>query len=619
MAWNIKYYGEWKDFDGNSNRLEILTEKTVTAKEINVNSFVIDYPGIDLFGEQAVYGCGAKIGIMSESKLFYLGELYTIEPKGLQVRHYLNSSLNYIGYLDTEQYTDDFSQRINYNIELTSNNGFAVLDRIKMADEYNQVLTGVHRAVDVIKMALIKLSIDFNNIYIGLSTSLEGGLPSNETILHKLFVKSGNYIDEKGNVMSSREVINEILVPLSARMYIQGNDIFIVDINELANESLTLKSFSFESLLYGETIVINNSNDIDTRLGGYSLSMQPGVSKVAVKFNKYVYELPRDFEFNFDNKVSEITRTNEDEINFIEKEYTAQEGIVLSDSKLISLTDTSQADKIDYFIRSSGSTIPSYDPSIPFDVPVSFTVHTGIYPVSSKNHIKLGFKMMIEDLDNINKEYNVQALYYRINYRFRLGDKIFFNNSVANKSWETQTLVDEQGTPYSATSITHYPQYSIDINKYYDAHNYNTEGLFAKLNNDESANEQLTSIDGDDELLIEFIIPQPIQLFRGSGEYWGADKNLRIRVKDIQVTIMAEDEWGNLYGIDNTDDEYGGNIDANYINDLKIETKHGTDLEDNSRGGFIIKLSGSYTDSDFATNNRLVNLNSLIGGVHWNN
>ncbi|MFW6016816.1 MAG: hypothetical protein ACOCRK_10295, partial [bacterium] len=170
MAWNIKYFGEWKDLNDNDNRLEILTNENVTEKEVRITSFVIDYSSIDLFSDKAVYGCGAKFSLMSESKLFFLDELYTIKPQGLKVIHYLNSNINYVGFLDTEQYTDEFSNQINYNVDLTSNNGIAVLDRIAISDNNDDNLNDIYKAIDVIKYGLNKLSIDFNKIHIGLST-----------------------------------------------------------------------------------------------------------------------------------------------------------------------------------------------------------------------------------------------------------------------------------------------------------------------------------------------------------------------------------------------------------------------------------------------------------------
>ncbi|RCW38659.1 hypothetical protein [Marinilabilia salmonicolor] len=599
--WNLRYYSDWIDDKGNENRVEIHSHLMAGTQSIRLTGFSIHYPEFDLFSDKAVYGAGANLTIVSENALDYLDELYTINPKGLLLKHYVGSTLNFTGYLDTEQYRDDFFNPVNYDFSISANNGIAVLDRIKISDDTDSELSGIYNALDVVKFALNKLEISYDNIYMGVSSTIEG-LASDETILHKLNVKAANYVDEKGNWMSCREVINAILLPLTLKLFVVGNDVYIVDINSLADDNITLKQYSFSDLTYVQDVTNSNVFDIDKVVNSNVLTKQPGVSKVDVKFNKYVYDnvikSPLDLS-TFSDLVSDTNVTNSEGSEYNIKRYKNCVNYTNLDTNddtvyFEKITNVNKPSEVDYTARVRGITPVNNSPVF------SVEVETDLNLLSSKNlYLKLFGDIMVCDDSDFYKERIINDYFNAYFYvQYKVGSQYYNPYS---------------GWSETASNITaeHYDYYSdgnndarYTINKWHSLEN----GTY--INGDQ--------FDG-------ILIPLTSDLFQSAESIDGGKLTIKIgmytsimnlsefilRFKNLGVGFVEKDEWGNYLEVSNADDEYQGKIDSYYINDLQVETKQGTDSEANSRGMFILRVNGVYTDSDYATNERYALLNSV--------
>lgn len=612
---NIKYWDEWKDFEDNTNRLEILTEDIVTPERVTIKSFQLKNK-VELFDEKSTVGVGAEFSIISPTKLQYLSDLYTINIKELKVIHYLNGVINFVGYMDTEQYSDDFSDRVNYEIELTANNGIAILDRIKLSDDNGNVLTGIKSAFDILRYILRKLGIGYEYVNIALSTSIPGlTLLSSENILQKIHVNTDNYIDEKGNVMSCREVLDSILLPLTAQLFIEENQVYIVDINNMAKDSITYKRYGNTHsnyvmfLPYDSTFTINNLFDIDEITGSHNVGYQSGVSKIDVKFNKYLYD-----------KITELQIADEVISNKVITE-------IVDNWRLEYFTNCDRYQKFNASTLFVKQTKTDDYKDVEFYVKAlkdsKIVIDTGIQLVSSKTRLKLTGEFMVEFMEKFNQPqnltivnsgvgnwyfdapyfYSIQVPWFRI--KIKIGNYIYTKNG-----WE---LITSETDKYQQVYWMRDLFTPLKINQYLNLENAlitsygesagSNDTNIIHLNNDNGVGDKTKSIHGGN-LIIEIETP------KGIG-FWG-DKNdvYSFRFKDLGVSIEEEDENGNFRAIGNNDAEYQGTLNDDFIDDRSLDLIHGTDNLI-SRGGLLIKRSGLYSDSDFATNERLVNISDL--------
>ena len=621
--WYVKYYSDWKDFKGNDNRIEILTKGVVVAKEVKISSFTINHPTIDLFSNIAVYGSGANITLISENRLDYYNELYSINPQTFLFKHYLNNSLNFVGYLDTEQYQDYFANGVNYEFSITANDGISVLDRIKISDNNGNELDGIYNALDVIKYALNKLNIDYNYLYLGINTTIEN-IASNETLLHKLNIRSANYVDEKGNWMSCREVINAILLPLTLKLHIIGNDVYIVDINKLASENnLTLKQYNFSNLSYVKNVTITNLFEINKSLNNSVLNKQSGVSKVDLKFNKYIYD---DIRIDINEKtvsdfISETEITNNLDKTYNVKRFKGCENYTNLDNNADSayfeqITDVVNPDNVDYTVRIKG--LSDIDKPVETFTPVySLEIDSRIDLVSSNYYIKLkGEAMAVDD----SKFLAHHELNYVLDFSF------YLKVQIGNKYYSKEHGWTNNPNSYLTVNILDYlkttGETKITVNQWFSLNG----ATFDTVPNNLSIND--LKFNG-------IIIPLNSDLFKSANTIEGGRLKFQIgtynkryygpasdgvtlpyidgvmRFKNLSVSIVEKDQWGNYIEVDNNDIEYQGTIDENYVNSLFVETLHGTDAEGTGRGIYLINISGKYDDSKYATNQRIVGLNSV--------
>ena len=164
-----KYYYDFKSVDGKNHTVEIWqdTPTVIIATKINgaPYPFVVTLPGIT-HKFQPVRGTGADLNLFATSTMQFM-DLYTANMQEYQVRHYINSTLNWCGFLDTELFSSDLSRQKNYSVEITANDGFALLDRINYVQSDGSKYTGFTSQYELLKFIIQKLNLPYINIYIG--------------------------------------------------------------------------------------------------------------------------------------------------------------------------------------------------------------------------------------------------------------------------------------------------------------------------------------------------------------------------------------------------------------------------------------------------------------------
>lgn len=245
---NIAYYYEFRGLDNVFNRVEILTNSSVTAKEVTGTGtpFVLTYS--DAKKLDPVQGAGATIGLVSH-EVFEFVSLHTDDMQGYMIKMYRAGKLYWVGWLDPELYEEQLSDYPPYPVEFTAAD-FNVLERLKYKDENDANYTDIVSMKEHLKRCLSALALPFEKIYIGCSTTAEGiTLSDSETVLDKLYVMSANFYDEENEPMSCREVIESILQPFGLMMVQRDGNIYIYDYNTI-EDGLSMKCYNYANWTY---------------------------------------------------------------------------------------------------------------------------------------------------------------------------------------------------------------------------------------------------------------------------------------------------------------------------------------------------------------------------------
>lgn len=60
------------------------------------------------------------------------------------IKIYKNNNLFYLGYLETELYSENFRYATKYEVKIVANDGIGMLDRLDFLDDNNDPFTGVN-------------------------------------------------------------------------------------------------------------------------------------------------------------------------------------------------------------------------------------------------------------------------------------------------------------------------------------------------------------------------------------------------------------------------------------------------------------------------------------------
>lgn len=231
-----KYYYTFRNIQNEQHTVEFWknTGDVITAEEIrcDANPFIVTYPAVD--NKLApVRGSGCEISLLSTDSMKFI-DLYTNDMLEMQIRLFKGTDMIWIGYLDSQLYSEPFDQYDNYPVSLTGNDGLALLDRIDFLNSYGYKYYSFQSNWYIITEILNKLNIKWNNIYVGLSTvSYEIQYSASTSMFSETYVLCDNFYDEDNKPMSCREVLENILRLFGAYIQMVDGNIYITDINSL--------------------------------------------------------------------------------------------------------------------------------------------------------------------------------------------------------------------------------------------------------------------------------------------------------------------------------------------------------------------------------------------------
>lgn len=229
---NIKYSHEFYGSDGVLNRFEILTADPAVEEEVlcSSNAFTLEY--LNTRKLDTVRGAQATIRLLSTEVFEFVG-LHTDNMQDFLVKFYREGVLCWMGWLDSELYREQLSDTPPYVVEFSAAD-FNVWERLKYRDSNEGSYTDIVPLITHLKRCLDKLGLPFQNLYIGCSTVPNGiEMAEGETVLHKIYIQSGNFYDEDNEPMTCREVVDSILKPYGLTLIQKGGDVYIYDLNTI--------------------------------------------------------------------------------------------------------------------------------------------------------------------------------------------------------------------------------------------------------------------------------------------------------------------------------------------------------------------------------------------------
>ena len=313
MAYQQKYYFNFVSLNGHANRVELWQDTTATLTAIEVDTmampFSIELPGIkDKF--QTVRGTGCEINLLSATSFQFFTGLYHVNKMEFLIKHYIDGVINWLGFLDTELSRESYSYATNYPVQVTGNDGFAILDRIQFLQGVTDAspgayYTGIKSLFEILTIIVNRIAgLPIAQIQISLSTTSPAvTIGSTETILHQTFIDTANFIKEDGTAETMRKVLEAILMPFGAIIFQDKGNIRITDINSMAAASaITSKVYTLQWVLVGafyqyqwnyySTITENPATTISAvgYMGtGQEIEISGGKNKQVVSYSPYPY------------------------------------------------------------------------------------------------------------------------------------------------------------------------------------------------------------------------------------------------------------------------------------------------------------------------------------------
>lgn len=187
---------------------------------------VIDWA--EMKKDEVFWSSTATLTIESPGDRTYAG-LYTIRPGAVRIRVYrggLSGRYYWGGYLDPEFYEEPYERADKYNVSLTFSD-FGILSRKKFNPGGRKLLS----IKDIFDLA------GFGSLDVPYVSSIHPGTESDDAPrrldIEDIYVQSDNFIDEDGEEMSMRDVIEGVLRPLGLHLAWRGGRLALFDLNGL--------------------------------------------------------------------------------------------------------------------------------------------------------------------------------------------------------------------------------------------------------------------------------------------------------------------------------------------------------------------------------------------------
>lgn len=295
MAYQQKYYYTFYSIDNKLNRVELWqdTSTTLTAEQVDSMGMPFSVEMTDLESKfTSVRGTGCEINLLSYSDMKFFTGLYHVDKKEFIVKHYIDGSINWLGYLNSEMMRETYSLATNYPVQVTGNDGFALLERIQFLQTNGSYYTGVKSLFEILTICIDRIELPFTAINIALATTSPTlSIGSNNTLLNLTYIDTANFYKEDGTAETMRKVLESILEPHGAFIVQKNGALWITDIHSMAGAaSLSFKSFTGSTWTYSSTISYNplvTISDVGYMGTDTEIEISGGKNKQVVNYSPY--------------------------------------------------------------------------------------------------------------------------------------------------------------------------------------------------------------------------------------------------------------------------------------------------------------------------------------------
>lgn len=299
MAYGLSHNIEWKDRENVDSKVEILENGysgSVTDCVPAEDPLLVDIAPMDPNIFMPVIGKGATINLISETNGQFMG-MYTIDPVKRMIKCFKNGNANpwFLGYINTEQYGEEYFMEDGYSVTIHCNDGFNILNRFKYLNGTAKYDT-LETKWNVLTRILTRTGLPYQYIYFASKLSSTGITPgASETIWHHLKVDQNNYYDEQDEPMKHRAVLEELLKASGLQIRQECGSIFIYEPQMLADASFSAKRFNGTSYAYVDTVSVSRNFDISNEDTAWEeedslVDIKSGYSRQRIRYSHYMNE-----------------------------------------------------------------------------------------------------------------------------------------------------------------------------------------------------------------------------------------------------------------------------------------------------------------------------------------
>lgn len=299
MAYTKSHNLEYKDCAGIDTKIEFLEDGfagSVTECETTETPLEVDIAPMDPTIFIPVIGKGATIQLNSVTEGQYRS-LYSKDPVKRMVKIYKNNNATpwWLGYINAEQYGEQYSRLTDYPVVINCNDGFNILKRYKYLNG-----TGMYTTLEtfwnILTRIIGKTGLPYQYIYLATNLSITGiTVDEDKTIFHYLKANQENYYDEKDEPKTYRAVLECIMTSFGLQIRQENGSIFIYEPQMLAAASFSAKRFNGTTYAYVDTVSVNNNFDISAEEINWDNEDQvydtkSGYNRQKIRFSAYPRE-----------------------------------------------------------------------------------------------------------------------------------------------------------------------------------------------------------------------------------------------------------------------------------------------------------------------------------------